>query len=107
MGLEKIPVQRQHQRPICFWRIILLVKAHCFLNLKMVGIESILLIKMVFELQEVLLLSGCCLHGFTLHEQIQNTVGPRLGWPSPEKDPDNRKKIPVLDYWDSGIARIY
>ena len=35
-------------------------------------------------------------------------VSPRLsGWLGPDKVPDNRKKIPVLDYRDCGIARIY
>ena len=36
-----------------------------------------------------------------------STVGPRLSeWLGPEKVPNNRKKITVLDYWDCGIARI-
>ena len=30
-----------------------------------------------------------------------------LGWLGPEKFPNNRRKIPVLDYWDRSIARIY
>ena len=42
----------------------------------------------------------CILHTYT--------VGPRFsGLLGPEKVPDNRKKILVLDYQDRSIARIY
>ena len=41
-------------------------------------------------------------------DSTYTTASPRLsGWLGPEKVPINWKKIPVLDYRDSGNAMIY
>ena len=62
------------------------------------------------ELQGRLYFFQNCYSYFTLsrHVRLHITVGPWLsGWLGPEKVPDNRKKIPVLDYRDRSIARMY
>ena len=50
----------------------------------------------------------CDTFSVIFHKYGTCTLGPRLsGLLGPEKVPNNRKKIPVLEYRDRGIARIY